>query len=61
MYLSAHFILHEKQKNEFQPHPLREKIFLKMKMADPLVPLPPDNLKIDNHFSTPFKYKNKRK
>ena len=61
--LFIHFIifLHGKQKNELRAHSQREKIFLKMGIVDPQVPLPPDNLKIDNHFSAPFKYRNRNK
>ena len=49
------------QRNELRSYPLRERIFEKIRIADPFVPTVPDNLEIDNHFTAPFKYSNKER
>ena len=50
-----------RQKNELRAHPLRERIFEKFSIADPLVATVPEHLEIDDHFTAPFKYKNREK
>ena len=49
------------QKNELSVHSLRERRFEKFGIEDPLVATVPGHLKIEDHFTAPFKYKNQEK